>query len=171
MPFTEKQSLQGKTPDQSAVTLANVMLPSQANPSGVFIHGGEIMKFMDNAAGVAAVKHARSPVVTLRAEGINFHHPIRVGNLVSVSARLTYTGTSSMEVQVRVEAEDLLKSTRWEAITAYFVFVAIDDYQKPIPVPPLVVTTEEERRLYKAGEERYTTCRIDEQAKILCAVD
>lgn len=161
----------GKPPGASMVTLSNVMLPSQANPSGIFVHGGEIMKLMDNAAGVAAVRHCRSPVVTLRAEGINFHHPIRVGNLVSVTAKLTYTGTSSMEVLVKVNAEDLLKSKQWEALTAYFIFVAIDENQKPIVVPPLVVVTEEERRLYAAGEERYTTCRIDEQARILCAID
>jgi acyl-CoA hydrolase len=166
---TQKQK--GKTPKASMVTLSSVMLPSQANPSGIFVHGGEIMKLMENAAGVAAVRHCRSPVVTLRAEGINFHHPIRVGNLISVTAKLTYTGTSSMEVIVKVTAEDLLKSKQWEALTAYFVFVAIDENQNPIAVPPLLIVTEEERRLYAAGEERYTTCRIAEQARILCAID
>jgi acyl-CoA hydrolase len=171
MNSSKNNILQGKSPDQSLTTLSSIMLPSHANPSGIFVHGGEIMKLMDNAAGVAAVRHARSPVVTLRAEGINFHHPIRVGNYVSVTARLTYTGTSSMEVQVKVDAEDLLTSKRWEALTAYFVFVALDKNQKPIAVPPLIVSTEEERRLYSAGEERYTTCRIDEQAKILCAME
>jgi acyl-CoA hydrolase len=171
MSSLKNEAPKGKTPDQSMVTLSSVMLPSHANPSGIFVHGGEIMKLMDNAAGVAAVRHARSPVVTLRAEGINFHRPIRVGNYVSVTAKLTYTGTSSMEVLVKVIAEDLLKSKQWEALTAYFVFVAIDENQKPIAVPPLIVSTEEERRLYSAGEERYNTCRIDEQAKILCAIE
>ena len=94
-PEKDTPVLKGKTVDQSMVTLSQMMLPAHANPSGIFIHGGEIMKLMDTAAGVAAVRHARSPVVTLRAEGINFFHPIRVGNYVTVTAKLTYTSTSS----------------------------------------------------------------------------
>jgi len=163
--------LNGKSIDESTVSMSQVMLPAHANASGIFIHGGEIMKLMDTAAGVAAVRHCRSPVVTLRAEGINFYHPVRVGNYVTLIAKLTYAGTTSMEVQVKVTAEDLLKDKKWEALTAYFVFVAMDETQKPVRVPPLTIRTDEERRLYHAGEERYHTCRIDEQSKILCAVD
>jgi acyl-CoA hydrolase len=164
-------SANGKSVDQSSVTMSQVMLPVHANPSGIFAHGGEIMKLMDTAAGVAAARHSHSPVVTLRAEGINFYHPVRVGNFVTVSARLTYTGASSMEVQVKVLAEDILTDKKWEALTAYFIFVAIDKEQKPIPVPPLIITTDEEKQLYEAGEERHHTCRIDEQSRILCAID
>ena len=170
-PEKDTPVLKGKTVDQSMVTLSQMMLPAHANPSGIFIHGGEIMKLMDTAAGVAAVRHARSPVVTLRAEGINFFHPIRVGNYVTVTAKLTYTSTSSIEVQVKVDAEDLIKEKKWEALTAYFIFVAIDKDQNKLVVPPLITSTDEERRLYEAGEERHNTCRIDEQTRILCAID
>ena len=167
----EKSNLKGRTVDQSRVTISQMMLPAHTNPSGVFIHGGEIMKLMDTAAGVAAVRHARLPVVTLRAEGINFIHPIRVGNFVTVTAKLTYTSTSSIETQVKVYAEDLLKEKKWEALTAYFIFVAIDKNQNKLSVPPLIVSNDDERRLYEAGEERHNSCRIDEQTRILCAID
>lgn len=166
-----RPSAEGKTVAYSKVAMSQVMMPVHTNPSRVFVHGGEIMKLMDTAAGVSAVRHARSPVVTLRAEGINFHHPIRVGNLVTATARLTYTGASAMEVQVKVTAEDILTDKKWEALTAYFIFVAIDENQKPLAVPPLIVTTDEEKALYQAGEARHNSCRIDEQSKILCAVD
>ena len=166
-----KPMKEGRRVDQSMVTLSQMMLPAHANPSGIFIHGGEIMKLMDTAAGVAAVRHARTPVVTLRAEGINFIHPIRVGNYVTVTAKLTYTSTSSIEIQVKVVAEDLLNEKKWEALTAYFIFVAIDKNQNKLTVPPLIVSNEEEKRLFQAGEERHNSCRIDEQTRILCAID
>ena len=163
--------LEGRTVDQSAVTLSQVILPAHTGPGGVFAHGGEIIKLMDTAAGLAALRHSRSQVVTLRVEGINFLHPIRVGNYVTVNARLTYTSRSSMEIQVTVTAENVLKGQTWEALTAYFIFVALDDEGKPRKVPPLIVTTDEERKLFAAGEERFNTCRIDDHYRTLCALD
>lgn len=162
---------EGLTVDHSAVTLSQVIMPVHSGPGGVYAHGGEIIKLMDTAAGLAALRHCRSQVVTLRVEGINFLHPIRVGNFVMVVARLTYVSRSSIEIQVTVTSEDVLKSKRWEALTAYFIFVALDAEGKPKPVPPLLTTTEEERRLYEAGEERFNTCRIDDHSRTLCAID
>ena len=162
---------EGLPVEHSAVTLSQVIMPVHAGPGGVFAHGGEIIKLMDTAAGLAALRHCRSQVVTLRVEGINFLHPIRVGNFVTVEARLTYVSRSSIEIQVKVTSEDVLKSRRWEALTAYFIFVALDEEGNPKPVPPLLIASEEERRLYEAGEERFNTCRIDDHTRILCAID
>ena len=168
---SENSELEGRTVDHSEVTLAQVILPVHTGPGGVWAHGGEIIKLMDTAAGLTALRHAHSPVVTLRVEGINFHHPIRVGNYVTVKAKLTYTSQSAMEIQVIVTAEDVRKEQEWEALTAYFIFVALGEDGQPKPVPPLIVSSDEERRLFEAGESRYTTCRIDEGTRTLCAID
>ena len=161
----------GYSVDHSAVTLSQVIMPMHTNPGGVFAHGGEIIKLMDTAAGLAALKHCRSQVVTLRIEGINFLQPIRVGNLVTVGAKLTYASRSAMEIQVTVTAEHVLKGIKWEALTAYFIFVALGEDGKAKGVPPLIVTTKEEHRLFEAGQERYNSCRIDEHSKTLCALE
>ncbi len=161
----------GRTVAHSAVTLSQVILPAQTGPGGIFAHGGEIIKLMDTAAGLTALRHSHSQVVTLRVEGINFLHPIRVGNLVTVQSKMTYTSRSSMEIQVRVIAENVLKETAWEALTAYFVFVAVDELGKSKQVPPLIVSNEEERILFEAGKERYTSCRLDDHSRTLCAID
>ena len=168
---SENSELEGRTVDHSEVTLSQVILPVHTGPGGVWAHGGEIIKLMDTASGLTALRHAHSPVVTLRVEGINFHHPIRVGNYVTVKSKLTYTSQSAMEIQVKVTAEDVRKEQEWEALTAYFIFVALDEGGQPSPVPPLIVSSDEERRLFEAGESRYTTCRIDEDTRVLCALD
>ena len=160
-----------RTVDYSSVTLAQVIMPVHAGPGGTYAHGGEIMKLMDTAAGLAALKHCQSAVVTLRVEGINFLHPIRVGNYVVVEAKITYTSRSTMEIQVSVTAEDVKSSKKWEALMAYFVFVALDSDGAPKEIPPLVVRTESEQQLFQAGEERHNTCRIDDHYRTLCAID
>jgi acyl-CoA hydrolase len=146
-------------------------MPAHAGPGGVFVHGGEIIKLMDTAAGLVALRHARTQVVTLRVEAINFLSPIRVGNYVTVLARLTYTSHSTMEIQVKVTAEHVIKEKRWEALTAYFIFAALDEKGKPAKVPPLNLQNEEEQKLFDAGKKRYSDCRLDEQSRILCAID
>ena len=162
---------EGKTAGDSLVSISQVIMPDQAGPNGAFAHGGEIMKMMDTAAGLVALRHSRSAVVTLRVEGINFLRPIKVGNYVTVRARMTYVSASSMEIQVRVTAEDVLRAKEWEALTAYFIFVAVDQDGKARHVPPLILSTDEDRRLFEAGRIRHETCRIDEDARTLCALD
>lgn len=161
----------GRTARHSQVVMSQVIMPQQANPSGVFAHGGEIIKMMDTAAGLVALRHAHSAVVTLRVEGINFLKPVKVGNYVTVRARLTYVSRSSMEIQVRVTAEDVLREREWEALTAYFIFVPVDKDGKPAEAPPLILETDEDRRLSEAGAMRHDTCRIDDEARVLCAID
>jgi len=150
-----------RTVGHSAVTLTQIMLPAQANPAG-YVHGGELMKMMDNTAGVAAARHAHSNVVTARVEDINFLRPVRVGELVMAHAQLTFVSRSSMEVRVRVETEDLLTEQRQEALTAYLVMVALDISGHPAETPPLIVTTEEGQRLFEEGRARHESRRKGE---------
>ena len=138
--------------------MAQVMLPDQANPSG-YVHGGELMKLMDNAAGVVALRHCHCNVVTALVHEINFLHPVRIGQLVLIHARITFASHSSMEVQLKVETEDLLTEKRVKSLTAYFVMVALDKNGKPVGVPPLIICTEEEDKLFKEGTLRYQARR------------
>ena len=147
-------SFKARTVGSSAVEMSQLMLPHQANPGG-FVHGGELMKLMDNAAGVAAARHSRSNVVTAMVRAMEFHTPVRVGDLVIVRAKLTFTGRSSMEVQVRVEAEDIVTGKRRDALIAYFVMTAVDAQGKSLQVLPLVVSTEEEEKLFNEGLANY----------------
>lgn len=143
-----------ETVGHSEVTMAQVMLPEQANPAG-FVHGGELMKLMDNAAGVAAVRHCHGNVVTARVEEMEFNEPVRIGSLVIVHARLFFVSRSSMWVRVEVETERLGSGQRTPALTAQFVMVAVDKEGKPARVPQLIVSTEDEVRLYTEAQKRY----------------
>lgn len=150
----EGTTLRSRTVGHSAVTMAQVMLPEQANPAG-FVHGGELMKIMDNAAGVVATRHASANVVTARVQDVSFLRPVRVGSLVLVKASLAFVSRSSMEVRVEVEAEHLGSGLREPALTAHFVMVALDATGRPVEVPALVVTTEHQARLFDEGRARY----------------
>ncbi|MBI5013947.1 MAG: acyl-CoA thioesterase [Deltaproteobacteria bacterium] len=165
------QTPEGRTVAHSLVTMSQVVLPTQTGPAGVWAHGGEIIKLMDTAAGLAALRHAHSPVVTLRIEGLDFLRPIRVGNFVTAQARLTYVSRSTMEVQVKVMAEDVLHEKEFEALSSYFLFVAIDDEGTTKTVPPLILETEEEKKLFEQGRLRHDTCRMDEHSRAICAMD
>jgi len=137
----------------SKTVFSQTMLPSDANPFGN-VHGGEIMKLIDACAGVAAARHARSRVVTARVDELSFVAPVYVGHLVTARASVNDVGAKSMEVGVRVEAENTLTGVVVHVSSAYLVFVAIDDDGKPIPVPPLIAETDEERRRMAAAKER-----------------
>lgn len=146
--------IKGKTVGHSSLQMAQVMLPSQANPVG-FVHGGELMKLMDNAAAVVAVRHSQNMVATAEVEDIIFKSPVHVGELVVVDARVTFTSHSTMEIQVKATAENSLTAERRPAFSSHYIFVAIDATGKTVEVPPLIVITEEEARLYAEGLTRY----------------
>lgn len=144
-----------KTVEQTKLTYGSLMLPEHANISGN-VHGGEIMKMMDNAGGVVARRHSRSNLVTARVDALEFHHPIHVGNYVSCVCEMNFVGVSSMEVMVKVVVEDLKYDREPKvALTGYFTYVAIDENGKAIPVPRLKLTTDEEVRCFNEGKERY----------------
>ena len=139
----------------SKITIGNLMEPHQANVAGN-VHGGEIMKLMDNTAGIVAQRHARCNTVTARVDGLKFIEPIHIGNLVTFEGHLTYVGSSSMEVLVKVYVEDLaVENSNKLALTGYFTMVALDDKGRPKKVPGLITETPEEEKLFAQGKERY----------------
>lgn len=154
-----------KTRDQSSVTLSNIMMPEHANPSGN-VHGGEIMKLMDNAAGVVAIRHARTNVVTARVDSLKFLQPIRVSNVITCCGQLTFVGKSSMEISVTVTVEDLTKEEPAKtALTSFFTFVALDDNGYPQQVPGLELRTQQERLDWEAGRLRYLSYKEEQKAQ------
>jgi acyl-CoA hydrolase len=133
--------------------MAELVLPNDANPLGNIL-GGKVMHLMDVAAAIVASRHARRPVVTVSVDGIEFHHPVKVGHVVHLTARVNHTGTTSMEVGVRVESENPLTGERLHTSSAFLTFVALDDHGRPTSVPPLEPKTASERRLFAEAAAR-----------------
>lgn len=142
-----------KTVRESAVITAQVMNPQDANPAGN-VHGGVIMKLIDTAAAVVATRHSRRNTVTASVDCLVFHNPIYIGELVFFKSSLNLVGKTSMEVGVRVEAENLMSGEVRHVVSAYLTFVALDKYGKPTAVPPLLLETEEEKRRNCEATER-----------------
>jgi uncharacterized protein (TIGR00369 family) len=138
---------------ESQITMTQQMLPSDANPFGN-VHGGVVMKLIDSAAGACAGRHARQRVVTARIDEISFLTPVFVGDLVYAKASVNEVGRSSLEVGVRVEAENIRTGDVVHVASAYLVFVAIDENGRPTPVPPLVAESEDEKRRMVAAKRR-----------------
>jgi len=143
----------GKTVLESRVEMAQVMLPPDANPSGN-IHGGTIMKLIDTAAGIAAMRHCRSNVVTASMDRLDFHEPVFIGELVVLRASVNYAGSTSLEVGVRVEAENLMTGNIRHTNSAYLTMVALDENRTPTKVPELIPETDEEKRRFEEGRMR-----------------
>lgn len=145
--------MEEKRVSESRVTLTQLMGPGDANPLGN-VHGGIIMQLCDEAGGMAAMKHARRPSVTVVVDSMAFHSPVQVGDLVTVSAEVSWVGRTSMETRVVVNAEDVLSGEVTHTNTAYFVYVALDEGGKPTPVPRLICETAEEKERYERGAAR-----------------
>jgi acyl-CoA hydrolase len=137
----------------SEIVLRQLMLPEHANPFGN-VHGAWIMKLVDEAGGSAAMRHCRGRVVTKLVDQMTFDAPVHVGELVHVTARLTWTGRTSMETMVIVESEKVLTGEVRRTNKAYLVFVALDHDAKPRVVPPLLVDTPEDQAEWNAAELR-----------------
>ena len=144
---------ESREPGESVTTLQRLMLPEHANQLGA-VHGGEVMKAADEAGAICAMRHARRPCVTVCLDSMEFHSPVRVGHLLNCRARVTWTGRTSIEVRVQVEAEDVIAGQITLTNSAYFVYVALDDAGKPTEVTPLALVTGEDQRLWQEGAER-----------------
>ncbi|MGE5748404.1 MAG: acyl-CoA thioesterase [Gemmatimonas sp.] len=132
---------------------SQLMLPQHSNNLGL-VFGGVILAMMDTASAVSAIRHARSVCVTASVDRVDFREPIHLGDLVIMKCSVNYVGRTSMEVGVRVEAEDLQTGSRRHTNSCYLTFVAIDRNGKPIEVPRLVPETEDEIRRYEAAKAR-----------------
>ena len=130
-----------------------MVLPGDANQLG-FILGGTVMHLIDIVGATAAHRHTRSQLFTASVEGIEFLHPIRVGDIVIVKSRVTCVFTTSLEVQVEVFGEETLTGRRELVTRAYVTFVTVDEHGKRRNVPPLIVETDEDRRLQDEAQAR-----------------
>lgn len=155
--------MEGRKVSDSTVVMAQVMNPENANPAGN-IHGGDIMKLIDTAGGVAATRHARAHVVTASIDRLDFHHPVYVGDFLILKASVNYVGKTSMEVGVRVEAENAITGEKRHTGSAYLTFVALDANRRPMPLPALILDTDAEKhRNAEAAERRQM--RLAEKSK------
>lgn len=137
----------------SRVTLSQLMHPEHANLLGN-VHGGWIMKLVDEAGALACMRHAQRKVVTVAIDSLVFRQPIRIGDLIILNAEVTYTGRTSLEAEVQVQAENPLTGERTHTNAAYLVYVALDDEGRPTTVPPLLAETEEESQRMARAKER-----------------
>ena len=145
--------MEGKKVCESLVILSHVMQPQDANPAGN-IHGGVIMKLIDNAAGVVAIRHARSNAVTASIDRLDFHYPVYVGDLVTLTASLNMVGRTSMDIGVRVESEKMISGKTHHTASAYLTFVALDKDGKALEVAPLILERAEEKRRHQDAQLR-----------------
>ncbi len=137
----------------SRIDIAQLMQPEHANNLGN-VHGGWIMKLVDEAGALACMRHAQRRVVTVAIDSMVFKNPIRIGDLVLLTAEVTYVGRTSMEVEVQVQAENPVTGERTQTNTAYLVYVALDEAGKPVSVPALKAETDEEKRKFEEGRQR-----------------
>lgn len=146
-------SPKGKTVSSSRITLSQLMQPEYANYHGN-VHGGWIMKLVDEAGALACMRHAQMRVVTVAVDQMVFHQPISLGDLVTLTAEVSYVGRTSMEAEVQVVAENPLTGACTYTNTAYVVYVALDENGKPSPVPPLIAEIDAERERMEEGKNR-----------------
>jgi uncharacterized protein (TIGR00369 family) len=145
--------LPGKPVSASRISLAQLMQPEHANNLG-HVHGGWIMKLVDEAGALACMRHAQQRVVTVSVDRMTFHQPIRITDLVTLTAEVSYVGRTSLEAEVHVVAENPITGERTHTNTAYLVYVALDENGKPVRVPELIPETEEQRRRMEEGKAR-----------------
>ena len=135
--------------------MVQVVLPNDANPLG-FILGGSVMHLIDIAGAIACHRHTRTLLVTAAVDGLQFLHPIKVGDLIILKARVTAAWTTSLEVQVEVFSEETLTGIRRMTSRAYLTFVGIDHDGSRVPVPGVILETQEEKRRAAEAEVRRT---------------
>jgi len=142
-----------KSPSESHAEVIVRMFPSDANPAGN-VFGGEILKHIDMVAGIVAQRHSQSNAVTVSMDSVNFLKPIFVGNVLKLNARINYVHNSSMEIEVKAEAEDIVTGIRTITGNAFVTFVALDENGKPMHVPRLALKTDEDRTKFEEGKIR-----------------
>jgi acyl-CoA hydrolase len=147
------EEINGKTPKESAVETRYLIMPHQANPQGTAF-GGTIVAWIDMVAAMAAQRHCGREVVTAGIDSLAFKEPIRIGDHVVLRAAVNYVSRSSMEVGVQVTREDPYSSEKVIATTAHLTFVALDENKKPIPAPPVLPETEQEKKRYEHAKLR-----------------
>lgn len=164
---TPDNSPAGKSPRDSAVTMTEMVLPSDTNALGT-IFGGKIMSWIDIAAAIAAGRHARRVVVTASIDALHFLAPVKLGHYVHIRAMVNFTARTSLEVGVRVDSENPITGEVTHTSTAYTTFVALDDHGRPTPVPAVLAESpEEKRRFEEAKKRRESRMKLAEELKTM----
>lgn len=146
--------MEGKRVKDSSIVMAQLMSQQDSNIAGN-VHGGVIMRLIDNAGGVVAVRHAaRRGAVTASIDRLDFHNPVFIGDLVTLKASINMVGKTSMEVGVRVESENVVTGERRHTASAYLIYVLLGDDGRPIALPPLILETKTERRRNSEAKSR-----------------
>ena len=146
-------TLPAKPASESLTEVTQVVLPNDANPMG-FMLGGAVMHLIDIAGAIAALRHARTPMVTAAVDGLEFISPLKVGDFILLNARVTAAFTTSLEVEVKVYSEEAVTGRRQITSRAYLTFVTLERDGVRAQVPPLRIETDEERRLQEAAQTR-----------------
>lgn len=153
--------MEGRKVSESALQTVKLMMPSNSNPSwrdGALelgsVHGGDILKEIDQIAGIVALRHCRTRVVTASIDRMDFLNPVFVGELLWLSASVNFTGNRSLEIGVKVETENLVSGKKKQTGSAYLTFVAIDEFGRTVSVPPVIPVTDEESRRYQDAKIR-----------------
>src|SRR5262245_10628404 len=147
------QQLTPKSPAESATEMVQVVLPNDANPLG-FILGGTVMHLIDIAGAIACHRHTRTLLVTAAVDGLQFIHPVKVGDLIILKSRVTATWHTSLEAEVEVFSEEITTGVRRMTSRAFLTFVSIDREGRRVPIPPLLLETEEERTKAREADVR-----------------
>jgi len=142
-----------KIKQQKKLFMTRLMTPDMSNFSGK-VHGGTILKLLDEAAFSCASRYCKTYVVTASLDQVVFKKPITVGDLVTFKCHVNYVGRSSMEIGIRVEGEKIREKTQYHAISCYFTMVSVDENGKTLPVPRLQLDSEAEEKLFQAGKMR-----------------
>lgn len=145
--------MQPKPPSTSRTILSQLMQPEHSNTQGN-VHGGWIMKLVDEAGALACMRHAQQRVVTIAIDQMTFRHPIKIGDVVVLEAEVSYVGRTSMEAEVKVFAENPVTGEKKATNIAYLVYVALDVSGNPIEVPKLLLASADEKTRFEEGKER-----------------
>ena len=154
--------MQGKTPRETEVTMTELVLPNDTNLLGNLM-GGRLMYWMDIAGALVASRHANKVVATVSMDNLSFTHPVRMGEMLIIHAKMIYAGNTSMVISLNVYAENMKTNSKILTNTARMVYVALDENGRPTPVPPLIAETEEEKKAYLKEKERRERRKKKEQ--------
>lgn len=145
--------MEARKVSESQVVMTEMVLPVHTNAIGS-VFGGTVMSWIDIAAAICAQRHSRKIVVTAHIDDIKFVAPVYKGWVVNVKASINHVGKTSMEIGVRVDAENPQTGEKFHTASAYLTFVALDSHSKPTPVPPLLIENDEQKRRYEAAIQR-----------------
>ncbi|MFD0697084.1 acyl-CoA thioesterase [Paenibacillus sp. GCM10027628] len=151
--------MEAKPARLSRTVLTEIILPADTNYHHT-VFGGRVMQYIDKVATIASMRHSRKGVVTASSDSLDFFAPVKLGEAIQLEAFVTWTHRSSMEVYVKVEAENLLTGEKKTTATSYLTFVALDETGQPCPVPAIIPETEEEKRLFETAEARYEARKL-----------